>query len=272
MKKFFLAVIMCVLSSSLFAKTNLAFSSSAFDVADAAKFEKLRYEESSYSEDDSIVWMLTKPVFYVLFLENMFVYYDDYPFKKGDYISFSADSEDPVRGSCRFATEANVCYFPRTGVLENELRFEGTIFHIIGPLIENKISKNPDNSSLYSNFKLGGIYNIFQTNPLSCSFFMQWSHLYGGWKNNGISWGFILKSYIARTLILEYRIAFSDYDFDNEYDDYDGLDPDSIMETHLEAGFMLAGPYELYAAWKWIQDGFAQTSESGVCVGLKCHF
>ncbi|MBO4404493.1 MAG: hypothetical protein J5780_04090 [Treponema sp.] len=271
MKKFFLAVIMCVLSSSLFAKTNLAFSESAFETATPVQFEKLSYESSS-SDDEPIAWVLCKIVFYVLFLENMVVFYDDYPFKNGDYISYAVDTDDYIRRSCRFAADANACYFPRTRVFENDLRFEGTIFHIIGPLIEHTITKTPDSDSLYSNLKLGGIYNIFQTNPLSCSFFMQWSHLYGGWKNNGIRWGFILKSYIARKLLLEYRIAFSDYDFDHEYEDYDGYDPDSIVETHLEAGLMLSGPYELYAAWKWVQNGFTQTAENGVCVGMKCHF
>lgn len=45
-----------------------------------------------------------------------------------------------------------------------------------------------------------------------------------------------------------------------------------IFESHLELGYMVAGPLEIYAAWKRQENEILDYNTNGFALGLKFHF
>ncbi|MBP5251566.1 MAG: hypothetical protein J6Z17_04030 [Treponema sp.] len=267
MKKLFMILAVFFASHFLSAESALCFNKDAFNVNQNVSFEKF-----SYGNNKTLSEELFDLIFELLWLENYCVFYDDYPFKNGDFIVYSTSQSHTSARPYHYEIETGLYYFPRVNFLGNESRLEGTIWHFFGLIAENQISKNLPDDEMTGLFKLGGTYHLFQTNPLSMSFYIQWARIYKPVQDNGFCIGLIIKSYIARRILLEFRCSISDFengDEDNEGYEYDR---DSVGECHLEAGFMFSSRFELYAAWKVIQDGFAQTKESGVAAGVKCHF
>lgn len=273
MKKFIISVLFLFAGAGLFAQTDsISFSEKDFSSSVTSDFNISRFYYEEESEPESFSQFVFELVLELLWFQNYCVYYDDYPFKDDtDYIKYSFTPELAKGRPYHFALEGAFYYFPESKTLGNELRFEGTFWHFFGPVIENQLFTKLTDENNYGHLKLGGSYHIFQTNPLSLTFFIQWSHLYGSWKDDGVNLGLIIKSYIARTVLLEFRMCFSDYDSGEAEGDYE-YDPDTIAEIHFEAGFMISGPYELYVAYKSVQDGIHQTDESAVSVGLKRYF
>ncbi|MCR5217407.1 hypothetical protein [Treponema sp.] len=275
MKKFFVFLITLVAPALCFSNTknnsqDINFPQAVFSQQNSACLNKMSYS-SEYDEAKSLQSDLFSLIFELLFLQNLTVYYDAYPFADGDnYLRYASDKNEADGKAWRYTIETAAFYYPHTKTIGNCTRLEGTVWHFFGPVFDNQVFKKTDEDFFYGYFNLGAQYYLFQTNPLSASFFIQWSHLYGDIKDDGVGFGFILKSFIARKVLLEYRIYASD--FTSDEDKNSKYDSDSIIESNLEAGIMLADGIELFLGWKIQQNGFTQIQCSAASLGLKKHF
>ncbi|MBO6177018.1 MAG: hypothetical protein J6O39_05710 [Treponema sp.] len=276
MKRFFVFLVLLTAPAVCFSNTkdtsqDIKFPQTVFSQQDSVCINRLS-ASSEYDESDSLGTALFRVIFELLLFQNLSVYYDEYPFADGNnYITYAAGPDEAYGKPWRYTIETGAFYYPHTKTVGNCTRLEGTIWHFFGPVFDNQVFKKTDEDFFYGYFNLGGQYYLFQTNPLSVSFFVQWAHVYGKIKNDGIGFGFILKSFIARKLLLEYRFYASDF---SSGEDKKGLeyDPDSIIENNLEAGIMLADGIELFLGWKVQQNGFTQIQCSAASIGLKKHF
>lgn len=233
---------------------------------------------SSSNSSDSLADVLFDTLFKLIFMENFFVYYGDYPFSGGeDFIRYS-DGSQGVGRAWHGEVETSVFGFPGEKVAGNQTRLDLTVFHILGILGENVVFAGEDDLN-GGDFRLGLYLNFFQTNILSMSFLLEWSHIYGDFDDDGAVIGLMLRSYLARLLLLEWRLSYASYgDSDTSLGEISKIGetaleyPDSVVESHLEAGFM-AGRIELFAAWKrfWA-DSHRKLTGDGFSVGAKVHF
>lgn len=234
------------------------------------------------------------------FLNNVFVTFDDYPYADGFYLNFftqntlnpnifenenstqddnSGAIEDsdiiiPIRKKeqfYRFNLESGLFCFPSQKRIGNETRFEGYIWKFFGPVFENdiyseKIFSNSQNDFI-GNVRLGGQLSLLHSNLFDVSFFVQWSYFYGIYTNlnlNGVNCGFIIRSYPMKPILFEMRFNFQDF-FDNLAENY--------FECHIEIGVELNSPYEVYVAWKLIEDFiFTDDIFFGFAFGMKYNF
>lgn len=248
------------------------------------------YDETSsfFADFFAVLWLL----------DNVFVTFDDYPYADGLYLNFFTpntlnpkisenenskqnDNSGAIEDSdiivpigkkeqfYRFDLETGVFCFPTQKRIGNETRFEGYIWKFFGPVFENDIYSDKIFSSSQKDFlgnvRLGGQLSLFHSNLFDASFFVQWSYFYGSYANlNGVNCGFIIRSYPLKPILLETRFNFQDF-FD---------DPsETFFECHIELGIELNSPYEVYVAWKLVEDFiFTDDIFSGFAFGIKYNF
>ena len=237
------------------------------------------HHETYYSERESSSWA---DVLFDLFiglwaLNNLSVTYDDYPYCNDfEYVTLSLDGPD-IGQFYRYALDASAGYGLPWG-LRYGARLEGMIFKFFGPVFEiqsagvHPVTWYPfyvdfDSFRVWKGeLKLGLEMAIFQTNFLSAFWYIQWAHLFDSEvsRHNGLSLGLILRSYPFRPLLLEWRLLCDIFDF--------AADEADAVQSHLELGFMLSSPAELFVAWVWERNSVYGYSGHGGEVGVRWHF
>ena len=223
-----------------------------------------------------------------LWLDNhLNMEFDEYPYANGSkYIIYDGllsdteieDVDVSYNGKFyRFTLESGAVYFPEHSIIGNETRVEGYAYKFFGPIIENTLyfgNAGSNNSNYYSqndilrgNLRIGGTFNFVNFNIINVAANFQWTYWYGSEFHNGINTGVIIRSYPFKPVLIEWRGNWQVLDTTNYHSETDPC----ILESHLELGFM-AARYEAYAAWKYIYDGYLNTQDSGVAIGVKVHF
>lgn len=245
------------------------------------------------SSSDNVFAELVFDILFSVWLYDLFVVtWDDYPYADGKYINFldvetgiNAMMDDELPGSqssvvgvrgkpYRFVLDAGFTSFPEANKYAGEARFEGYIWKFFGPVFEVlSISDDPlsvtSPEDAYINLKLGGQFSLLQSNFLSASFHMQWTHWYGlgeTWDcNNGMTLGMILRSYPVKPIVLEWRFNWHDL-YSTSYG------PErTLFESHLEMGVVLDSPLEIYGAWKYISNENDGKTLNGFAAGIRYH-
>ncbi|MBP5357927.1 MAG: hypothetical protein J6Y69_01915 [Treponema sp.] len=205
---------------------------------------------------------------------NLGVTYDYYPYATNPkYLCFdsTADQFDLTFANhfYRFAVDTS-CFYDMNLWFGNSIRFEGLLWKFFGPVVElNSYIKTLDGSNPYltadgykGNLRIGGDISLIQTNPLTVLFYMQWNHYFNIPLGNSLDLGFILRSYPIKPVLIEWRV---NWQLLNEFDK-------AFFESHLEAGAMVAGPLEAFAAWNYkLYEGFNYTGH-GFEAGVRLHF
>ena len=219
----------------------------------------------------------------LLWLEShMNCSFDEYPYANGnkyiihqDFLStteddyFNMDFDDKFY---RFTFETGIFSLPELNYFGSETRIEGYIYKFFGPVFENLIFTKgsffdgSSNDNLIGNLRLGGTFNLVNFNPINIAINVQWTHWYGAATNNGVTFGIIARSYPVKPLMLEWRGNWQILDKTNYNSDSDPC----IFESHLEAGIM-SGRIEIFAAWKYIYDGYKEINTHGASLGVKLH-
>ncbi|MCR4954259.1 MAG: hypothetical protein K6A43_09315 [Treponema sp.] len=224
----------------------------------------------------------------LLWLDNhLNMEFDEYPYaNESKYIIYDgvlSDSEAEVLDVSsngkfyRYTLESGAFYFPEHALIGNETRLEGYIYKFFGPVIENTLyfgNGGSNNSNYYSqndilrgNLRIGGTFNFVNFNIINIAANFQWTYWYGAKNHNGVNTGVIVRSYPFKPVLIEWRGNWQVLDSPH----YNSETDPCILESHLELGFM-AARYEAYAAWKYIYDGYLNTQDSGIALGLKVHF
>ncbi|MBO4387411.1 MAG: hypothetical protein J5817_10425 [Treponema sp.] len=238
------------------------------------------------SELFSLLWLVN----------NLTVSFDAYPYANGRYLTFEgfslygSDKENSAMQDWRFEIESNAFVFPKK-VWGVESRLEGILWKFIGPVFENTIyypigdwednndfEEHPsalpppevamdifDPDRKYAgNVRLGGQLSLWYANPLSLSVFLQWSKWYGAIDCSGTELGLIAKSYPADPILVEWRGSIQMLK--------DKYHIDSIYESHLEIGAMVAPRIEVYGAWKYTHNPLLNVKGHGAAAGAKIHW
>ena len=217
--------------------------------------------------------------FAVSLFNNWSVSFDYYPYATGDYYIDALPAGDTTefpQKDYRFNVEAAAIYHPNSMILSPEVRFEGYIFKFFGPILENRNYFSFSDQQIYAgNLRLGAQLALIQTFIFSMGLSCQWSYYYGaaaGYKNiSAVNWGVIFKSYPFKPIVFEYRINITDLLGQSTVENVI-CEPNTMFESNLELGIMLNSPFEIYAAWRYYQDGLRQKKEHAVDVGLKYYF
>ena len=204
---------------------------------------------------------------------NLGVTYDYYPYAtSARYLCFdsTADTFDLTFANhfYRFALDAS-CFYDIGLWFGSSVRFEGLIWKFFGPVIEWNSYFKTDGSNPYltadgykGNIRVGGDLSLVQTNPITILFYMQWNHYINIPLDDSLDLGFILRSYPIKPVLIEWRV---NWQFLNEFNH-------TFFESHLEAGAMVAGPLEAFAAWNYkIYPGFNYRGH-GFEAGVRVHF
>ncbi len=208
----------------------------------------------------------------MLISENFFIFYNKYPFYNNEpFINFCTD-EEPETSPGRFwrmEAETGAFCFPAKKFIGSETRLEGVFYHIIGPVIEYQHIAKTNKEDIMGNLKLGGQFFLFQSNFICASVMFQWNKVFiiepEHEKASGPGLGIILKSYMIPKCVLEWRASVAVI---SGYKD----ESHKISESHLELGYMAAGPLEIYAAWKRQENEILDYNTNGFALGLKFHF
>ena len=173
----------------------------------------------------------------------------------------------------RFAADTSLFWMDGFDI-GNESRFEGYLFKFFGPVFENTLyCKNASlfgvNGNDAGNLRLGGELALIQTNMISAAFVIQWDHWYGSVKADGVNFGFIVRSYPIKPLLLEWRPQFHCLT-ENAQDLF-------MFESILEVGFMVWRNFEVFASWRHIdtrqyKSWFNNTFYNGISAGIRVHF
>lgn len=205
-------------------------------------------------------------------VNNFSVSFAPYPYAYDDTYIQSAISVNNAAYSdsfnpSRYSIATSAVYLQGIG-FGNETIFEGYLYRFFGPLFENTIYY--DGKDMTGNVSLGGQIALCQTNPISFSLFMQWSHWYGTvgkvLPTNGCSFGIHLRSYPFSPLVLEWRVGEQVF----------GDSSTNFFNSDLSMGYMI-GRIELFASWKHLAIIHDRTGEiiskyDGVTVGTKIYF
>ena len=259
------AVLMSVLFMPAFSKEELIFNSSRIKIEE----KEWSWENSVTDEEetyDSFFGLLID----MLIAENFLVFYGKYPFYNNEpFINFCSDDEPSSGKFWRMEVETGAFSFPAKKFIGSETRIEGVLYHIIGPVIEYQHIAKTNKDDIMGNLKLGGQFFIFQSNFICASIMFQWNKVFiiepEHDRASGPGLGIILKSYIIPKCILEWRASVAVV---SGYTD----ESCAISESHLELGYMVAGPHEIYAAWKRQENEILDYNTNGFALGLKFHF
>lgn len=229
---------------------------------------------------------------------NLFVTFDTYPYATSPHYLKTQSIFSALSGTDVFAEEkssrfaVDVSAFSYIGEAYGaRARFEGFLWKCIGPVFELNTyrvqeaqttedaffaSRWVTNTQLL-NLRLGGELSLLQTNPLSIMLEVQWTHFFGTYlpAQDGIVLGIILRSYPTKPLLLEWRGNIQTLSYRRGYTEVQGEARKEGLyacESHLELGFMLNGPVELFAAWNYTLSEVLRIEGHGIEVGLRYHF
>lgn len=272
----------------------------------AYSFEANEAKKLHHRAGDELSGTIFNLIGMLWFIDNIIVTFDDYPYADGRYLNFLSEntfstSSDSYSGSetvvvdeegnlvsevhkeqfYRFALETGFFYFPLDNIYGNETRFEGYFYKFFGPVFEHSLfGKNNafaadtftsfgglNHDAAAGNLKFGGQISLIHSNFFDASCHFQWAYWYGNFRNqndlHGFNFGLILRSYPVKPVLIEWRFnwqSFGDY-------------YSSVYDSHLELGFMLNSPLEIYAAWKYRSDSvFLNSDAHGFAAGIKYHF
>ena len=233
------AILMSALFMPAFSKEELIFNSSRIKIEE----KEWSWENSVTDEEessDSFFGLLVD----MLIAENFLVFYGKYPFYNNEpFINFCSDDEPSSGKFWRMEVETGAFSFPAKKFIGSETRIEGVLYHIIGPVIEYQHIAKTNKDDIMGNLKLGGQFFIFQSNFICASIMFQWNKVF----------------------IIEWRASVAVV---SGYTD----ESCAISESHLELGYMVAGPLEIYAAWKRQENEILDYNTNGFALGLKFHF
>lgn len=248
-----------------------------------------RSSNSSYS--DYTIFDFFGEIFEILWLfNNIGVTFDRYPYYSGPYINIygitdeyyyyegDGDDEDeyyyyePVNSAYkdfRFEIESSTAFMFNTGLLVEEVRFEGYFWKFFGPDISHTSYWKIFTSEYTGNLRIGGEFSWVQTNLFNFSTSFQWDHWYGTKKLDGLNVGLIVRSYPISPVTLEWRGNFHCV----ETDDARPIDGDGYLyESLLEVGFMIDKGLEFNLAWRYASDYNYNTVDNGIAAGIKYYF
>lgn len=204
-------------------------------------------------------------------LNNLTCSYTNFPYERltPNYVY---NSQIGSNKKTRFSFSTNMFYLEGLGP-GNETSFEGLLFPIIGPYIDNIIivDRSDDNSSSNAkmgNLRLGAQLSLLQNDYICCTGIMQWSHWYGDASDsikNGIALGLDVRSFPFYPVGLMWKIMYCEYDNDV-----------CIVESNLEAGIFVKKT-EFFAGWKYMSIGNSETGKrsdywNGLFAGLRVYF
>ncbi|MGN0728872.1 hypothetical protein [Treponema sp.] len=263
MKKIILCLFFAAIIPLAVFSEELTFSKMGFTIVN---------DDDEETEYDSFSGLL----FDILFSTNFNAYYNKYPWYNGElYIKYEDDSPEkenkqgkkkskPGR-SWRMEAETGGFCFPARKIIGSETRIEGIIFHVLGPVIEYQHMLKANNDKSMGNLKIGGQCFLFQSNALSMSVIFQWNKIYNiepvYKKAYGPSVGMTLRSYMIPKCVFEWRASLALISDDR-----------IISESHLELGYMIKGPLEIYGAWKRQENEVLNFTSDAFAIGAKFHF
>ncbi len=232
---------------------------------------------SSSSSGNLFVDLFTEIIIELWIMNNFLVNYDDYPYAGEKYLCF--DETDPnvyEANWYRFAADTSVYCYPGL-YAGTEVRFEGLIWKFFGPILEldfsNMVDMNPSGGSFFKfqnpdfGLQLGLQMSIFQSNPLSLFWTIGWSMLKTSTydvRYNGLFLQLIARSYPVKPLLIEWRGTLIDM---SDPSDHDFM----MFESHLEVGMMVAGPLEVFAAWRYLSSQNLRYIGHGFDLGVRYH-
>lgn len=299
MKRFFSSIILCFCL--------IGFCSAQTFKAEHIRLNPQKIEDFGYTLVSSRHSTSVAESFFDMFVELMaeiwaiqtiYVSYDDYPYASdGKYIHFTnlekavaamigpqfSVTPDGTNGEYglippkdqfyRFALDTSFFVFPNK-TIGNQTRFEGIIWKFFGPMVQFDTSTNfslfTDSNKpieLNTNLLLGLQFSILQYSPFSLYWTFCWNRtqLGGDETLNGIAFQVIARSYPCRPILLEWRGTVREI-FDKHSKEY------TILESHLELGVMVAGPLEVFGAWRYEATVSPTTIESnGFEIGARYH-
>ena len=210
---------------------------------------------------------------------NLGVTYDNYPYATSPkYMCFDSSNMadfDLAFGNHFYRFALDTSFFSDFGLwMGNSTRFEGLLWKFFGPVIElNSFFNTTDDvpllqeSGYKANLRIGGDFALIQTNPLSAFFYMQWNHYINIDLANSLIVGFIVRSYPIKPVLIEWRVNWQVL----QEEDFPGTDG-IFFESHLEAGAMVAGPLQVFAAWNFKSYPGFNYKGHGVEAGVRLHF
>ena len=301
MKKFFIAtlfILLCAVSAQArttdsaslltteVSQSELVFPSYLNPSADFSA-DPVYYSTSSSSSGSLFVDLLTEIFVELWFLDNFLVNFDDYPYANGEkYLTFDPSMADTMMGTSdanwyRFALDSSIYCYP--GLYSGaEVRFEGLIWKFFGPIVEVDFSNiidftgDPDPEDEDApitagtrdiSFQIALEMSVFQSNPLSLFWSIGWSTIKtGGERYSGLVAQLIARSYPVNPILIEWRGTILDMSLSG-----DSSIEYVVLESHLEVGAMVAGPLEVFAAWRYLSSETLRYRGHGFDVGIRYH-
>jgi hypothetical protein len=118
------------------------------------------------------------------------------------------------------------------------LSLSGNIFKFIGPYVDTFLIL--DGSSYLYGLRAGAHFSLFQTDPFSAAFYLQYQLWTGILTRQGATMGLDLRLYPVKPLALKAKFGFQAFDYV------------SLGEIELEAGIMLKS-WEIFGGYRWWQ-------------------
>jgi len=244
---------------------------SANNEASGTKSSHKDSSSSSSQADKELTNALCEVCMTVWLVDNFTASFEPYPYAYDDkYILFNTNNSSLFSGderSTRFTIATSLVYHNQIGC-GNETCLEGYIFKCFGPLFENIVFSDFNDTTGF--LRLGGELSLLQTNPFSFILYCQWCRRYGelsiSLPENGISYGFFMRSYLTKPIVLEWRFGGTSF----------GDDYASIMESDLRLGVMVSR-IEFYGSWKYLKVTNSTTNDNyfdsnGFSVGTRIYY
>ena len=274
MKKKIIAIILVLLCSLSFAENkNSSLHKNnqplAFSTSYVLKSKSIA-EAVTESLFDACIDVCSEVFVYLLLYNNLYSTYDEFPYAYSDnYVVLTNDmSQKSYRGELEFG----LSYFPQADSYLADVRLEALIWKFFGPVVEYQFVGNyltPFNQSqernyFYNRLLLGGQLSIFQTSILSMSGVVQWSCFHSNYYLDGLTLGYIFRSYPVKPIVIEWRGSFT---INN--------DDSFINEQTVELGIM-QDRMEMFIAYKLFEYTLSNESDfnfdHGISAGAKFHF
>ncbi|MBQ6057019.1 MAG: hypothetical protein IJL34_05035 [Treponema sp.] len=204
-------------------------------------------------------------------LNNLTCSYTNFPYEqlRPNYVY---NVQNGSLKKARFSASTAFVYLKGLGI-GNETIFEGLLFPVVGPYVENIIfsdkneKEDGQDSTELGNIRIGGQLSLLQNDYLSCTAILQWSHWYldSTIDTNGITIGLDLRSYPVYPVAVMWRINMTTFNNDLY-----------VVDSNLEDG-VFSRRYEVFAGWKYMSVGNESTNYrsdywNGLYSGIRIHF
>jgi len=205
----------------------------------------------------NVFWSISGDLWAV---NNLSVVYQDYPYSSPDFhfmtfVDPSGPGNAGTRGRSHYFRLSGGGVWADDRGLGFEASLRGHLWKFFGPELDVRSLWDGKDVLLHSG--LGFNIALFQSDPLSCDLYCQYSFLWGILARKGAATGAVFTSYPVKPLVLDMKIGMQIYQ------------RIVFVDFSFSAGVMI-GRHELYAAFDLLQSELARLT--GVSTGVRVFF